>query len=432
MTYISNTSSDQQELLQAIGVSSIESLFSQIPAGARLSASLNLPNALSELELNQVLTDLSEKNDKTVSFLGAGSYRHYIPAVVPAITSRSEFYTAYTPYQPEISQGTLQAIFEYQSMICDLTHMDVTNASMYDGATALAEAMMIAAKMKPNSKILVSTGIHPHYRQVLNTYAKGIAFIEEIPCLGAITDLNHLKNALTPNVSAVLIQCPNFFGSIEDLAAIREIAKSCLLVTSTTEVLSWGFLKPFGDFGVDIVTGEGQSFGNPMNFGGPGLGIFAAKSSLLRQIPGRLVGETTDVKGNRSYVLTLSAREQHIRREKASSNICSNEGLCALTAAVYLATLGSQLQPLAVLNHNLAYYFYQELQRIPGVVAYSSAHFFNEFVLKLPKVIREKLTEIEIGIHLESYFQNMEDYFLICCTELNSKQEIDACLSKLK
>ncbi|MHC4454689.1 MAG: aminomethyl-transferring glycine dehydrogenase subunit GcvPA, partial [Planctomycetota bacterium] len=312
MDYTSNTDKDIELMLKEIGVNDVMDLFKDIPDNLILKEPLKIPNQLSEFELLKELELLSKENKKRTSFLGGGSYNHYIPSTVGAVVSRGEFSTSYTPYQPEISQGTLQAIYEYQSMICDLTGMDVSNASMYDGATSLAESMMIATRIKKNKQVLVSKTINPLYRDILKTYAKvnEIKIIEIDYENGVTSDFN------TKDSAAILIQSPNFFGVIEDINEIRKKAKDAILITSTTETLSWAMLKPFAEYDVDIVTAEGQSFGSLMNFGGPGLGIIACKQAYVRQMPGRLVGETVDIHGKRGFALTLCAREQHIRREK--------------------------------------------------------------------------------------------------------------------
>ena len=429
MNYISNTDEQRREMLHEIGVDSFEELLRDIPEELR-NIKLNLPEALSELELIKVLRELSEQNadlNHYTSYLGAGAYDHFIPSVVQTMISRGEFYTSYTPYQPEVSQGTLQAIFEYQSMICELTGMDVSNASMYDGATSLAEAMILASKIKGKKQVLVSQALNPFYREVLGTYARASEIkIIEIDIVDGLTSDFKIESS-----SAIIVQNPNFFGLIENLEDIRKKANDILFITCTTESLSWAMLKPFSEYDVDIVTAEGQSFGNPMNFGGPGLGIIATKQSYLRQIPGRLAGETVDIHGNRGFALTLCTREQHIRREKATSNICTNEGLCALAAAVYLATYGRNLGRLAQLNNQLAVYFAGKLSQIEGVDLVFDKPFFNEFVVRIHKDLLSKLSDIEIGISLEKYYPNLEDCYLVCCTEMTPKEDIDRVIDEI-
>ncbi|MFV1974954.1 MAG: aminomethyl-transferring glycine dehydrogenase subunit GcvPA [Candidatus Scalindua sp.] len=427
MNYTPNTDKDRESMLREIGVQNIMDLFKDIPDNLILKSPLQIPDQLSEFELLRELEKISRKNKRPLSFQGGGNYNHHIPSTVNAVTSRGEFSTAYTPYQPEISQGTLQAIFEYQSMICELTGMDVSNASMYDGATSLAEAMILASRIKGKKQVLVSQTLNPFYREVLKTYARAneIRIVEIDIKDGLTSDFN------TEGSSAIIIQNPNFFGLIEDLEEIRKKAEDILFITSTTEPLSWAMLKPFSEYNVDIVTAEGQSFGNPMNFGGPGLGIIATKQAYVRQIPGRLVGETVDIHGNRGFALTLCTREQHIRREKATSNICTNHGLCALAASVYLVTYGKNLSRLAQLNNQLAVYFADKLSQIEGIDMIFDKPFFNEFVVKINRDILSKLSDIEIGICLEKYYPNREDCYLVCCTEMTPKEDIDKVIDEI-
>lgn len=427
MDYTSNTDEDRESMLRAIGVQNVMDLFKDIPENLVLKNPLRIPEQLSEFELIRELEKISKKNKRPLSFQGGGNYNHHIPSTVNAITSRGEFSTSYTPYQPEISQGTLQAIFEYQSMICELTGMDVSNASMYDGATSLAEAMILASRIKGKKQVLVSQALNPFYREVLNTYARASEIkIVDVDITNGLT-----SDFKTEDSSAIIIQNPNFFGLIENLGEIRKKAEDILLITSTTEPLSWAMLKPFSEYDVDIVTAEGQSFGNPMNFGGPGLGIIATKQAFVRQVPGRLAGETVDIHGNRGFALTLCTREQHIRREKATSNICTNEGLCALSAAVYLVTYGRSLGRLAQLNNQLAVYFSGKLSKIEGVDLVFDKPFFNEFVVRIRKDILSKLSEIEIGISLEEYYPDLEDCYLVCCTEMTPKEDIDRVIDEI-
>ena len=427
MDYTPNTDKDRESMLREIGVQDIMDLFKDIPKDLILKSPLQIPDQLSEFELLRELGKIAKKNKKPLSFQGGGNYNHHIPSTVDAITSRGEFSTAYTPYQPEISQGTLQAIFEYQSMICDLTGMDVSNASMYDGATSLAEAMILASRIKGKKQVLVSQALNPFYREVLKTYARAneIEIIDIDVTDGLTSDFE------TEGSSAIIIQNPNFFGLIENLDEIRKKAEDILFITSTTEPLSWAMLKPFSEYNVDIVTAEGQSFGNPMNFGGPGLGIFAAKQAYVRQIPGRLVGETVDIHGNRGFALTLCTREQHIRREKATSNICTNHGLCALAAAVYLVTYGKNLGKLAQLNNQLAVCFAGKLSQIEGIDLVFDKPFFNEFVVRIRKDILSKLSDVEIGISLEKYYPDLKDCYLVCCTEMTPKEDIDRIIDEI-
>jgi len=427
MDYTPNTDKDRESMLREIGVQDIMDLFKDIPEDLILKSPLQIPDQLSEFQLLRELGKIAKKNKKPLSFQGGGNYNHHIPSTVDAITSRGEFSTAYTPYQPEISQGTLQAIFEYQSMICDLTGMDVSNASMYDGATSLAEAMILASRIKGKKQVLVSQALNPFYREVLKTYARANEIkIADIDVTDGLT-----SDFETEGSSAIIIQNPNFFGLIENLDEIRKKAEDILFITSTTEPLSWAMLKPFSEYNVDIVTAEGQSFGNPMNFGGPGLGIFAAKQAYVRQIPGRLVGETVDIHGNRGFALTLCTREQHIRREKATSNICTNQGLCALAAAVYLVTYGKNLGKLAQLNNQLAVCFAGKLSQVEGIDLVFDKPFFNEFVVRIRKDILSKLSDIEIGISLEEYYPDLKDCYLVCCTEMTPKEDIDRIIDEI-
>ena len=398
MDYCPHTTQDIAQMLAVIGVTSLDDLFADIPQKFRLRQMPDIPTALSEQQTVAVMSDLARKNKlPQLTLTGAGAYHHFIPAVVGHIISRAEFYTAYTPYQAEISQGILQAIYEYQTMIAHLTGTEIANASMYDGASAMAEAAVLCAKMSNKTKIIVARSVHPEYREVVRTYSWANGYtIDEIPYApsGQI-DLNALQNKIDNNVAAVLVQSPNFFGIIEDIAPIADAAhkKGALLVAGFTDGTALGILQPAGASGADFVVGEGQSFGNPLNYGGPYLGIFAARENFMRRIPGRLVGATVDKNGKRGFVLTLQTREQHIRREKATSNICSNEALCALAAGVYLAALGKNLRNLAELNIYKTQYLKNKLLRLNGWQEVFSAPVYNEFVLRCPnpKLANEKL-----------------------------------------
>ncbi|OEH85634.1 glycine dehydrogenase (aminomethyl-transferring) [Desulfuribacillus stibiiarsenatis] len=441
--YIPNTDADRKEMLSAIGVASVEDLFDTIPEPLRYQGTLQIPPAQREDELMLSMGDLARKNattDEYAMFLGAGAYDHYIPSVVPHLVKRSEFYTAYTPYQPEISQGILQAIFEYQTMISHLTGLPVVNASMYDGQTALAEAATMAAASTGKKKILVSETIHPESRQVIQLYCKGQGIeVEQIPWKNGQTDLGALQNMLNENVAAMLIQYPNFFGGIEDLQAIREIihAQKALFVISTNPI-ALGMLRSPGDFGADIVVGEGQPLGNPLSFGGPYLGFFATTNSLMRKIPGRIVGQTFDAQGKRGYVLTLQAREQHIRREKATSNICSNQALNALTATIYLSALGKTgFRELSETNMQKAHYLFDRLHTNSKIEFPFNTPFFNEFVIQLPQDIEEvnaKLLKRKIigGYDLGKVAIELERHMLIAVTEKRTKQQMDQLVQALE
>jgi len=424
--YIPNTAKDQESMLKAIGKKSIDELFSDIPEKVRLKKPLNLPQGLSEPELLEELSALSKKNELASTFLGAGSYNHFIPSVVKHIVSRSEFYTAYTPYQAEASQGILQAIYEYQSMICELTGMDAANASMYDGATAIAEAAFLACRATGRKEIVVSSAVHPEYRSVLKTYAKGAGLnVKEAPFSKnqATLDLATLdigRATGNNNLACVILQQPNFFGSIEDVRSLAEkIHAAGALFIVCADPISLGLLKAPGDYGADIVVGEGQSLGNPRSFGGPGLGIFAVKKPLLRQIPGRVVGQTTDADGKRAFCLTLQTREQHIRRERATSNICSNEALAALAATVYLSVMGKQgLRKVAELCLQKADYLKRKLK---DKVVFKGPT-FKEFVIKTNK---------KVGVGLEQFYPELKNCRLICVTELTSKKVMDGLVKDL-
>ena len=437
MSYIPQTENDLKEMLNAIGVSSIDELFSRIPK--RLDKKLNVPGPFSELEVSKRLKDMAKSNasaDEYSYFIGGGSYFHYIPSVVPFLLNRSEFHTAYTPYQPEISQGTLQAIFEFQTLMTMLTGMEVSNASMYDGASSVAEAVLMSFRIKKKSKVIVSEALNPEYFRVLRTYLSGRGeIIEEVKFDRATgtTDIDELKKKIDDESSAFVVQYPNFFGCIENLEEIEKIVheKGLLLIVAFSEPIAYGMLKPPGYFGADIVAGEGQSLGNPPAFGGPYLGILTARQKYIRTMPGRIVGETTDHNGRRAYVLTLSAREQHIRREKATSNICSNEGLCALAATIYLTAVGKQgFKEIAKQNHIKAEITKSSLLAIDGVTEAFSSPTFNEFVVniegKRPESLIEFLSKNRIiaGIPLGKYYKDFASSILITTTELNTVTEI--------
>ncbi len=445
MRYIPHTEEDVRQMLATIEVDSIEDLFVEIPAEVRLDRPLDLPAPKAEAEVLRELKRLAAQNATEEShscFLGGGAYNHFIPSVVDHLLSRSEFYTAYTPYQPEISQGTLQAIFEYQSLICQLTGMDVSNASMYDGASACAEAVMMASRATRRKKILLASGLHPEYRETVATYCRYLEMeLVEIPAgADGRVDAAALEAALDKSTAAVVAGYPNFFGVIEDLASLAGAAHAvgALLVTAVAEPVSLGMLKSPGELGADIVVGEGQSFGMPVSFGGPGVGFFAARQKTLRSMPGRLVGATTDKEGRTGYVLTLATREQHIRREKATSNICSNQGMCALMATIYLSQLGKKgIRELAEQNLAKAEYAKQAIAVLPGFSIPFAAPTFNEFVVEVEGdvealLLRLEEQEILAGIPLKKYYAGMERCLLICVTEQNSREQIDALVAALK
>lgn len=438
--YIPLTEKDEQEMLETIGVKSIQELYSDVPEDVLLSRDLNIADAEPETQLLKRLTRIANKNitkETHTSFLGAGVYDHYAPAVVDAMISRSEFYTAYTPYQPEISQGELQAIFEFQTMICELTAMDVANSSMYDGMTSFAEACLLAWGNTKKNKIVVSKGLHYQALQVLNTYSKIREQYEvvTVDLDGTVTDLKKLEAAIDDETAAVAVQYPNFYGSIEDLEAIQTlIADKKALFIVYANPLSLGLLTPPGEFGADIVVGDTQVFGIPTQFGGPHCGYFATTKKLMRKIPGRLVGQTTDDEGNRGFVLTLQAREQHIRRETATSNICSNQALNALASSIAMSALGKQgLQEIAVQNMENANYAKKEFKNNGFTILDGIS--YNEFVVRFDRSIAEVnralLDEGIIGgFDLSVVDDTFENHMLVAVTELRTKEEIDTFVQK--
>ncbi|KZZ86348.1 aminomethyl-transferring glycine dehydrogenase subunit GcvPA [Bacillus sp. SJS] len=439
--YLPMTDHDQKDMLSAIGVQSIDELFEDIPEQVRFKGEYDIKPAKSETGLLRELSGLAAKNKdlrQNASFLGAGVYDHYMPIIVDHVISRSEFYTAYTPYQPEISQGELQAIFEFQTMICELTGMDVANSSMYDGGTALAEAAMLAAGHTKKKKILVSEAVNPESKDVLRTYAKG-QYIEviEIPASDGVTDLALLEKEMGEDVAAVIVQYPNFFGQIEPLKEIEPIAhqgKSMMIVSSNP--LALGILTPPGSLGADIVVGDAQVFGIPTAFGGPHCGYFAVTSKLMRKVPGRLVGQTVDEDGRRGFVLTLQAREQHIRRDKATSNICSNQALNALAASVAMTALGKKgVREMAVQNLQKANYAKNRFKEAGMDIAFNGP-IFNEFAVKLNQPVKEanaKLIESGIigGYDLGLTSPGLKNHMLVAVTELRTKEEIDQLVKEL-
>lgn len=433
--YLPMTEQDKKEMLEAIGIEAVDELFSDIPEEVRFNGRLNIKEAKSESALTKELFKLANQNVnlKThASFLGAGVYDHYIPSIVDHVISRSEFYTAYTPYQPEISQGELQAIFEFQTMICELTGMDVANSSMYDGGTALAEAAMLACGQTRRKTILISEAVHPEYREVVKTYARGQRHqVVEIPLNNGVTSTEQLKELMSNDVAAVIIQYPNFFGRIEplkDFAAIAHEYKSLFVVSCNPVAL--GILTPPGNLGADIVTGDAQPFGIPTSFGGPHCGFFAVSKKLMRKIPGRLVGQTVDEDGRRGFVLTLQAREQHIRREKATSNICSNQALNALAASVAMSSLGKKgIREMAVKNVQKANYAKKQFKEKGFDIVYDGP-IFNEFVLKVDKPISQLSQHLLekgfiAGYDLGKLDEKLHGHMLVCVTEVRTKEEID-------
>lgn len=438
MRYLPHTAADRQAMLAAIGVDSIDALYREVPERARLQRPLDLPTHTGELEVERALAAMAAKNVSAASapcFLGCGAYRHHIPAAVDHLIQRSEFLTAYTPYQPEISQGTLQVLFEFQTQVALMTGMDAANASMYDGASATAEAVVMGRRVNRRAKVVVSGGLHPHYREVVETYAayKGLVVAAGPPDPEGKEDL---ESAVDRATSCVVVQNPGFFGHVRDL---RPLAAACaeagaLLIVVVTEVVSLGALEPPGAMGADVVVGEGQSLGNGLNFGGPYLGLFATRERYIRQMPGRLAGETVDAEGRRGWVLTLATREQHIRREKATSNICTNSGLCALAFSIHLSLLGEAgLATLARLNHVNAIKLADKLGAVPGVEVLNR-HFFNEFTLKLGRPAApavEAVAERRIlgGVPVSRFYPDrpeLADLIVVAATETNTEAEMDA------
>ena len=442
MPYLPHTDADRREMLDAIGVSTVEELFHDVPASHRFPQ-LKLPRAVSEMEVLDELYAMALKNSTTgcfATFLGAGAANHFVPSVISYLAGRGEFATAYTPYQPEVSQGTLQAIFEYQSMIAQLTGMDVVNASHYDGATSMAEAAIMSVNVARGKrrKILVSPWVHPQYRQVLRSYLPGgqmtITGDENLRA-----NLDELKGMLDGETACLIIQNPNFFGELMDVNGLAEAvhAAGALLVVVANPIISLGLLKPPGEYGADIVVAEGQPLGAGLNFGGPYLGVFAAREEYVRRMPGRLVGETTDTQGRRGYVLTLTPREQHIRREKATSNICTNQGLVALMAGMYLAYMGKQgLRAVAESCYHKAHYAAAEIDKLAGYRVVNYAPFFNEFPVKCPKPVSEinaALWEQGIlgGYDLQQDYPHAVNEMLVCVTEMNTREQIDRLVAAL-
>jgi glycine dehydrogenase subunit 1 len=443
MAYSALTQHDREEMLQTIGVSSVAELFADIPAHLREQASPQIGEAQSELTVRRAMTQLSRRNvssDDAAIFLGAGSYDHYIPAVVPAIVQRGEFMTAYTPYQAEVSQGTLQVIYEFQTLLCQLTGMEMANASLYDGATALAEAVIMAMAVTKKNKVLLPRTVSPMYRRVVETYLQGLDVeLVSIEYSDGATSLENLTSQLDSAVAAIVVQSPNFFGTVEDVKALAELAhQNGALLVQVFNPLSLGVLQTPGECDVDIAVAEGQPLGIGMSFGGPGVGLFCCRKNYARFAPGRLVGQTTDEQGRVGYTLTLQTREQHIRREKATSNICTNQALCALMASVYLAAMGpGGLREAAVQCHSKAQYLALKLAEVDGVKLLFSSPFFHEFVVQLPQPVEEvnaKLLEYSIvgGYDLARDYPELQNAMLLCCTEKRTRSELDSLVEALK
>jgi glycine cleavage system P protein (glycine dehydrogenase) subunit 1 len=440
MRYIPNSAGERRSMLADIGLDRIEDLFDQIPEQLKLNEAIGVGDPMSEPELLEYFRGLASANRIDYqSFLGAGAYSHFIPVIIDSLISRAEFFTAYTPYQPELSQGTLQYTFEFQTMICQMTGMEVANSSLYDGSTAVAEAVLMANRVTRRSRFIIADTVHPQYREVVSAYTKNLGLTIEMVSHTEAGTLDPTSLGIDKDTAAVVVQSPNFFGCVEDLATIAEAAHDAgaLLVVALTEPMSLGVLKPPGACGADIVAGETQSFGIPLSFGGPYCGLFATLDKHVRQMPGRLVGEARDSEGRRGYVLTLSTREQHIRREKATSNICTNQGLFALMATVYLSTLGKHgVQEVARQNLQKAHYAASEISKLAGFELEFSAPFFNEFVVRTPRsatdVIQGLLAKKIIGgFGLKAYYPEMSDSMLVCVTETAKKEAIDTLVDAL-
>ncbi len=434
--YTSATEDDRREMLEAIGASSIDDLFADLPEGVRLGRPLDLPAGKPEAEVYEELSGLAARNshaESEVTFLGAGMYDHYVPAIVDAITQRSEFLTPYTPYQPEISQGGLQVMFEFQTSISELTGLPVSNASLYEGPSSVAAAGYLARNETGRSRLVVSRGLHPHSRETLATYARGFGCdLVEVPLRGGATDPDALAAAVDDDTAAVFLQQPNFLGSVEDLEALAPVAKRTgALLIASVDPMTLGILRPPGEFDVDVAVGEGQPLGNRLDFGGPSFGFFAARERFIRRMPGRIAGETTDVDGRRGFVLTLQTREQHIRREKATSNICTSQALNALAGTVYLAWLGKQgMVELGELMLKRTAYARERLTQIPGVALLHDQPVVREFALKLDAPVEAVLRDcaqrgVNAGYALGRDYPELADGLLVAITERRSRADID-------
>ncbi len=446
MTYIPNTPEDQRLMLETLGLPDLESLLTPVPEAVRLRRPLDLPAALAEPDLKRLMGGMAARNktlDTTVSFLGAGSYDHAIPSVVPHLQRRSEFVTSYTPYQPEVSQGMLQAIYEFQTMVSQITGLDIANASLYDGSTAMIEAVLLALGPGGRGEVVISQSVDPQYRRVLQTYAHARGFtVIEVPTVNGVTDLEQLNEAVKATTAAVVIQQPNFFGCVEDVHAIEPIAHKgkAVFVATITEPASLGLLASPGEYGADIAVGELMSFGNTMSYGGPALGFMAARNKYMRLLPGRLVGQTIEEGGEKrtGYVLTLQTREQHIRRERATSNICTNQSLLAVGATIYMAALGKQgLRDLGELCLQKAHYAARQITAIPGFKLAFSGPFYDEFVIESPVRIGQLQRHFEQagiigGYPLAQEYPDMPNAILFCVTETRTKDDIDLLVDVLK
>ncbi|MBM3509685.1 MAG: aminomethyl-transferring glycine dehydrogenase subunit GcvPA [Alphaproteobacteria bacterium] len=444
MRYLPLTPTDRRDMLAAIGAASVDELYLDVPAGARLSRAIDLPDHLGELEVERDLAGLAAQNlaaGAVPSFLGAGAYRHHVPAAVDHLIQRSEFLTSYTPYQPEISQGTLQYLFEFQTQVATITGMEVANASMYDGATSCAEAVLMASRVTRRKRVVLSGGLHPHYRNVVKTMTGYTGFAVDV-ATPDVTGSEDLTARLGPDLACVVVQYPSFFGHLRD---VTRLAQRCheagsLLILVVTEVVALGLVKPPGAMGADIVAAEGQGLGNALNFGGPYLGLFAARAPHVRQMPGRLCGETVDADGKRGFVLTLSTREQHIRREKATSNICTNSGLCALAFCIHLTLLGGAgFAKLAAINHANAVTLAEKLGGIAGIEVATPA-FFNEFTLRLKRPAADVIDALAVrrilaGVPVSRLYPErpeLGDLLLVAATETTTTADMDALANGLR
>jgi len=444
MRYLPHSDADRQIMLAEIGIKNIDELFGDVPHRAILSEELDLPTHVGEMGVEKILREMAERNlasGEAASFLGAGAYRHHLPAAVDHLIQRSEFLTAYTPYQPEVSQGTLQYLYEFQTQVAMLTGMEVANCSMYDGASACAEAVLMAHRLTKRKKAILCGGLHPHYRDATKTVSQFIDLEIDARQPDLSTNEN-LAGLIDDNTACVVVQNPDLFGRLQDLVAIADVAHEmgALLIVVVTEVVSLGLVRSPGEMGADIVVGEGQSIGNALNFGGPYLGLFATRQKYVRQMPGRLSGQTVDQDGKRGYVLTLSTREQHIRREKATSNICTNSGLCCLAFCIHLALLGEVgLQKLAQLNHSRANYLASRLLEVRGVEVLNDA-FFNEFTIKLPRTavsVVDDLIQFGImaGVPVSRLYPDdatMKNLLLVAVTETNTDDDFVALIGGLR
>ena len=444
MSYVPNTPAEQQAMLRAIGATTIEDLLTPIPDDVRLKRPLNLPAALRETDVRRLLTGMAEQNadlDHYISFLGAGSYDHVQPSIVPHLVKRAEFYTSYTPYQPEFSQGMLQATYEFQTMVCQITGMDVANASLYDGSTSVVEAALMAVGPGGRGEVLVSRALDPQYRATLRTYAHTRGFtVREIGLENGVTSASELRAALTRDTKAVIIQHPNFFGALEDVHAIEQAVHEtkALFVVAITEPASLGVLEPPGSYGADIVAAEGVSLGSPIGYGGPALGLFATRNEFVRRMPGRIVGKTVDDRGQTGYVLTLQTREQHIRRERATSNICTNQELLAIFTTVYLAALGKQgFAELGAQCLRKAHYAQQAICALPGFSLAFNSPYYDEFAVKCPIPVEQLNAELRDhgvigGYDLSRDYPELENTALFCVTEARSRDDIETLVAALE